>query len=61
MDRFIDLEKIFKDLKYIGSKNCFESTNKGNFLIKDGIPDLFIDDGDKITNKQKDFYEDIKF
>ena len=67
MDRFSILEKILadkkqnKNLKYFGDKKCFETVNNEKFTIKEGIPDFFIDDGDKITNVQKEFYEDIKF
>ena len=67
MDRFSFLEKFLIDnkknqnLKYIGSKKYFESIDNDKFLVKDGIPDFYVDDGDKITEAQKIFYEDIKF
>ena len=66
MDRFSILDKILFDkqnsqyLKYVDSKNQFQSNDKV-FLVEDGIPNLYINDGDKITNIQKEFYEDIKF
>lgn len=67
MDRLSLLEKFLIDnkknqnLKYINSEKYFESTDNVKFFIKDGIPDFYIDDGDKITKVQKNFYEDIKF
>ena len=67
MDRFSFLERFLIDnkknqnLKYIGPKKYFESVDNDKFLVKDGIPDFYIDDGDKITKAQKNFYEDIKF
>ena len=60
------LEKILEYpnnqyLKYIDSEKYFESINKDKFHIYHGILDFFLDDGDEITNIQKDFYEDVKF
>mgnify|MGYP004311906495 FL=1 len=48
-------------MKYISSGNYFESANKDKFLIKNGIPDFFIDDESIVTKTQKDFYEKILF
>ena len=50
-----------KSLNYISSGNYFESVNKDRFLIKNGIPDFFIDDKSIVTETQKDFYEKILF
>ena len=66
MEKFSVLEKVLvdkqkKNLKYSSSKQYFESSINQKFSILNGIPDLYIDDGNKITNAQKEFYEDIKF
>ena len=66
MEKFSILEKVLVDkqknnLKYLDSEKVFESSASGKFSVMGGIPDLFIDDGDKITAAQKEFYEDIKF
>ena len=62
-DKIIDLmvdphEK--NSLKY--EDNYFMSQNN-KFFLKDDIPNFFVNDPetDEITNKQKEFYEDVKF
>jgi len=66
MEKLSFLENILVDrqkkkLNYVNSGQYFKNSEEIKFSIVDGIPDLYIDDGDKITNAQKDFYEDIKF
>jgi len=66
MEKLSFLENILVDrqkkkLNYVSSGQYFKTSEESKFSIVDGIPDLYIDDGDKVTNAQKEFYEDIKF
>ena len=67
MSRLLNLETILFHpkkktfLKYNNSKNCFESGDKNEFNIINGIPDFFIQDSGKLSLTQSNFYDEVKF
>ena len=67
MSRLLSLDNILVHpkkktfLKYNNSKNCFESGDKNEFNIINGIPDFFIQDSGKLSLTQSNFYDEVKF
>ena len=43
------------------SKKEINLNEKNEYNFFENIPDLFLEDGNSITNTQSDFYNDVKF
>ena len=67
MSRLLNLDTILIHpkkktfLKYNNLKNCFETEDKNKFDITNGIPDFFVDNVEKLSFTQSNFYNEIKF
>ena len=54
--------KKLKYFKFENKKDYFETSDKHKFFIENGIPNFFVNEkNEKVTNLQKDFYNEIKF
>ena len=67
MSRLLNLDTILIHpkkktfLKYNNLKNCFETEDKNKFNITNGVPDFFVDNVEKLSLTQSNFYNEIKF
>ena len=67
MNRFSALENSLVDskkktpIKYNHKENCFETENDTKFKIINGIPDFFVQEDNKLSLIQSDFYNKVKF
>lgn len=60
LDAFID-PKDGDAFKYFDRTKKLSSNSKTFIFGKNGVPDLFLPDGSEVTEKQKDFYNEILF
>ena len=67
MDRFLKLEgtlvdsEIKKLIKYNKEEKYFEGIDNNKFEILNGIPNFFVGDSNKISLRQSEFYNEVKF